>query len=412
MTPDEQREYKREQQWQATLRRAAVLDVRPEAEPGSVPRPGEIYLCERTADFPVEWLVVEADDDGVAVVVIDDYPLVGSQDIELPAEDLGGVAVARAGVEARTRRALFEPELRTNVLDAPALERVRDRRAALAEGTIEPTLFESMADGDLDYQRWIEGTLLPAREALEKSASEEPPGKLLAWRRRLADGARAWGPAVAAAAALVVAVGLGIQLREVSHALGRAEERVAELERQGMGQASELAAQQTRLERETRLREQTQERMGTLERLLATAEEASETLRERLSTTQRQLRQMADMGTVTNLPKLFFGKNNRIGTGSQRGTPLVLPPGNEPRLLLEVEVVDPEPYPLYRVRLEPTQGGEARTFDALTREAASLRLTLSRETLVPGEYDVRIDGLGLSDEPELLDEWYRLRIEP
>lgn len=400
-----------EYQWQQTLERSAVLNdqpaTEPGAEPGTTPRPGEIYLCRRTADFPVEWLVLDTHDEQLEVVAVDDYPLVGSHDVELPAPALGGVAVARTGVEARAGTTCFEPELRTHILPAQALERVRRQRAAVAEGTLEPTLLESVADGDLDYQRWIEGTLRPAVAALEAPARPAIP-----WHRRAARQVRRWAPALMAATFAALAVGLGAHLHQLGTMLEQAQERVAELERQGEDQAGQLATQSTRLDEETRQRQAMEQQASQLKGLLGKAETTVGTLRDQLSDTRRQLRQIADLETYTNLPRLFFGKNNRIGRGGQRGTPVVLGPGDDPRILFEIRIVDAEPYRTYRLRLEPTQGGEPLELDGLTRQGAELRFSLGRNALEPGDYAVRIDGVGLGEGPVPLEEWYRLTVEP
>ena len=118
----------KERQLDATVAVAAVLDARRAAlavrapEP---PRPGDVFLSRRTAEYPVEWMVVDAEDVRVRVVVLDDHPYVGSRDLELPARSLGGAGVLRCDLDAWVDASELEAELRTGALSS----RVSDEAA-------------------------------------------------------------------------------------------------------------------------------------------------------------------------------------------------------------------------------------------------------------------------------------------
>ena len=114
-----------ERLWVETLKLAEALKDHPSAEPGSKPQPGEIYLSHRTANFPVEWLVLATEGKKIRVVPVDDFPLVGRTDVELSRNSLKGVAIARCGHPAWAPAIAVEPSLRTAVLAAAELDKIR-----------------------------------------------------------------------------------------------------------------------------------------------------------------------------------------------------------------------------------------------------------------------------------------------
>jgi hypothetical protein len=384
---------RREQQWRETLEAAAILADRPESEPGDTPQPGELYLSRRTAGFPVEWLVLETAAGGRArVVPVDDYPLAGSHDVDLPPRGLGGAAVARCGLDTWAPREALEPQLRTAVLPRDLLRTVREKRTAVEEDRISPRLLEEVADGDPEYQDWMEDTVRPAVEALGESDARP-------WPPRIATLARRSAPVLALAALLVMALGLGTVVHRITGELEATRTRLAQLEEHG-------AEQSARLEEEARLRAVQEEEMGRLEEVLGSTRATLETTSERFESTRQQLRQALDLGAAVNLTKLVFGG------GAVRNLPLTVSASDPNRLYFEVEVIDPEPYLTYRLRLRPIKNkGKPVTIDGLERYGAWLRLALSPDDLAVGEYEVLIDGMGFGDPAELTER-YRLTVEP
>ncbi len=88
----------RERQLAATVRAGGELNSRQArlAERRFEPRPGDVFLSRRTAEYPVEWLMIEEDAAGRArVVPVDEHPYAGSRDLELAPESLGGAGVVR-----------------------------------------------------------------------------------------------------------------------------------------------------------------------------------------------------------------------------------------------------------------------------------------------------------------------------
>lgn len=170
MGPD-RREHLRQEAGRA-LGRLAELRRELEDRRGEPPRPGDLYVLPDTADYPVEWLVVE-EEGGEAgrllVVPADTHPLVGSGDVELPATQAGGPLSLRCRFGEWVSPGLLARGKRTGKLSDEALERVRAKRRTLdaREGAMG-TVLEREVDEELDYQDWIEEVVAPAREILAR----------------------------------------------------------------------------------------------------------------------------------------------------------------------------------------------------------------------------------------------------
>ncbi|MEM9595699.1 MAG: hypothetical protein AAGD06_15610 [Acidobacteriota bacterium] len=398
----------REQGWRQTLEAAKVLRGRTAASPGAAPEPGELYLCRRTAEFPVEWLVVAVEGRRYRVVAVDDYPLVGSRDVELPSGALGGAAVARCGHGDWVGPKVLEPELRVAVLPEPDLGGVTAKVRALEEGPPEPTLLETVAEGDPEFQDWTEGTLAPAVEALSAKEQRSPAPWATAARRY-------WKPALALAALLALAVGLGVFARGLDRQLAEARARIAELESQGPAPAPDPGGWErfAELERARRVAEAEVTRLRTeldqRNSALASTRDDLTALMDRLAQAEdlvQSLRDSVGDGIAANVRRLVFGMTG----GPTRGTPRVVKAGASPRILMELEVVDPEPYRTYRVRFVPKRG-DVLTVDNLDRDGAWLRVSLPGDLLPVGEYRVAIEGMDGDRGTELAED-YRLVVEP
>lgn len=139
---------------------------------GEPPRPGDLYVLPETADYPVEWLVLEEEGGGAGwllVVPADTHPLAGSGDVEVPAKEAGGPLSLRCRHGERVSSGLLARGQRTGRLGEVALERVRAKRRALeaGEGAVG-TVLEREVDEELEYQDWIDDVVAPAREVLAR----------------------------------------------------------------------------------------------------------------------------------------------------------------------------------------------------------------------------------------------------
>ncbi len=406
-----QRQTEKENQWQATLDAAAAERERAAAlEAEAMPRPGQTYLNRRTAEFPVEWLVIDADAERLRVIPVDDHPLVGSRDLELPPAALGGPMVTRCDLDAWLDADRFEPDLRTGVLETALLEQVHHKREAIAAG-LQPKLLESVVDGDPEYHRWRDGTL---RRALKALAADPVPvsSKPVAddhrphrWRRLLV------------AASLIGAVGLGIwHSRSLDHKLDAERMRVAELEEQ-WAEANGRIRQEEALRRSKENEvDRLQAELGETRATVGAVESLTRELRDQVTGLRRRLASALETATVTNIRRLLidhrFRTTRRAGepAGSRNLASVSL--GPNPLVVLEVEVVDPEPYASYRVCMAPDAGGDPACFNGLViQDGKWLRLSVPRDRLEADDYLVTITGFGLGD-PTDLGERYDVRIQP
>ena len=88
----------------------------------------------------------------------------------------------------------------------------------------------------------------------------------------------------------------------------------------------------------------------------------------------------------------------------------MIDPGDAGRFTLALEVVDPAPYPRYRLRVVEKGGEEVWRTDELVIDGRWLRLDLPAGFLEPREYELLIDGLG-SGSPRRLAERYTVKLK-
>ena len=361
---------------------------------------GETFLFRRAAGRGVEWAVVErrADDGNLLLMPLDDFPFAGSRDVELPSASLGGVANVRCDVGVWLDPRVFRAERRTGMLPAEDLELVRRRRRAFLEDRLQPSLLEADADEDPEYQRWRETTLRPAAAEL---ATPAPEGKLLRFPRTV----RGWAVPLAAAASVVLAVGLATTVREI----GRLEDALHDEHLR----SEEIAASRSELEAKLDAAASEAERLdAALRELGASSDAAIEELRASLS------RRLADRAArIAELSKALLTEADLLPLFElQRldrartlvGQPTVLPLGEDARLLgLAVEVEDPEPYLRYRLQIVVKGKGEVIwETDELVKKGRWLSLVVPSGFFETGtQYELRLAGL-MGEEVAELEEKY------
>ncbi len=408
------REITRDRQLPVSNEVAADLKRRQNAETARLadpPRPGDTFLSHRTAAFPVEWLMVEDDEDGrVLVVPLDDHPFAGSRDLELPARSLGGAVVLRCDLDAWLDAESLEPELRTGALSAAELEQVRRKRRAIEEDALEPTLLEEEVDGDPEYRRWRDGTLWPALAALIGSAEplepEERDGPTVAAvpidGPPAAQGRRRWLLLAAAAALAAIALPTAWQLHRLSQEVSHRQARIAELEKERRALEDRLAASESGRESPTN--------EGSFEAALQEAQETSARALDKLKAQlEARLRRALVNSIEVNPLRLVLARMDRTRAASGEAQEISL--GDAHRLMLSLKVEDPTPYPRYRLRVVEKAGEEIWRTDELVKVGDGwLHLELPIELFEAEEYELLIYGLG-SDSPELLEERYTVKFE-
>lgn len=144
------------------------------AEPRRPPRPGDLFALAETADFGIEWLVLDRADvpSRVLLVPVDTNPLAGSADVEMPPSHPLGPLTLRCGYGVWIDPGGLQPADRTGVLDDETLEAALKKRWALARESLRGSPLEREVDVDPEYEDWVDEILIPARQALEEAHQE------------------------------------------------------------------------------------------------------------------------------------------------------------------------------------------------------------------------------------------------
>jgi hypothetical protein len=148
---------------------------------GRAPAPGDLFVLPETADFPVEWAILDRDPgppERLHAVPADANPLAGSADVEVPAGEPGGPLNLRCRYGVWIGADAFQPERRTGALAPAAVEEARHKWRELERGEPSASPLAWEVDADPEYQDWLADTAAPARAALEarRSAPKRPGG--------------------------------------------------------------------------------------------------------------------------------------------------------------------------------------------------------------------------------------------
>ncbi len=359
----------------------------------------------------VEWLIVERDSEDVRrllVITVDDYPQVGSHDLDLypGGERLGN---ARCGLGTWLDAATFRQELRTGFLQPDAVARILQKRTEIAAPTFAASLLGEEVDGDPGYRRWLQETQ-QAVATLEDAAARH-------WRNadvaapmvatavvetvgREGDGQGSarrirtrWlsssGPLAVAVMVLLAIVAVStwhvgtLQVQEVRQLLVAQQYETTRLD--GEKEDLELSLQAL------------QDQVTSIEQ--ESARSVNE-LEQRLHATQMQ-------AVEPNIAFAFLRSE-----GASRGQPLTLAIDPEARrVALFVPVVDPEWYSAYRMDLVDRQTkSTVWSADDLVLTQAVLTVSLPTTLLdSDGEYELRLAGI--TDEgPKPLEERYLIDV--
>ncbi|HEV2845580.1 MAG TPA: hypothetical protein VG477_12085, partial [Thermoanaerobaculia bacterium] len=139
------------------------------------PEPGDLFVLPETADFPVEWAVLDHRPGRLLAVPADTCPLTGSADVEVPRGELGGPLVLRCRYSVWGDAARFDPNRRTGTLDAVAVDRALRKRAELDSGSLTASSLAYEADVDPEYEDWERDILIPAHAAFPVAVDRPEP---------------------------------------------------------------------------------------------------------------------------------------------------------------------------------------------------------------------------------------------
>lgn len=182
------------------------------------PEPGDLYVSEQSADFPVEWMVVGADPrrpGRLLVVAADSAPFAANADVAVPAEVPHGPLTLRPRFTVSVEAQDLAPDHRVGTLPERFVSRVRESSAALASGARRATVLEEETDADPEYRDWVEEVLEPACAALgvsgrDRSTQRAPqPARAARW------------PSTLAALFLLTSIGLSFWVAALRREVGR-----------------------------------------------------------------------------------------------------------------------------------------------------------------------------------------------
>jgi hypothetical protein len=394
----------RQQQLAAASASAMIADRAARAVRRSEPAAGDRYVLPATADFPVEWVLLERHRQLPAflAVLADTHPLVGSADFAgfgagfdagADAIRAAGALRLRGGATAWIEESALDPSLRVGALDQVTVERARRK---LLESRPDPDPeWLSEADASLEYRDWRREVVAPALAALGPqerfTAPLAPPVMIPVERPRNAS--RLW----AAAAAVFLALNLGL----ASYA-GLQRERVVDLAaanremRQEMAAAVEGALQGERA-RQSQAASRTGQELRRLEKLRLAEAAKREELELRLADLRQDPPALAQ--ALLNVPlaslnpaELLRGADSEV-VRLTAGMPYL-------QVVLNLDAV--EEYPSYRTVLK-RQGTSSPLWqtDQLVPQEQRLSVSLPSGLFSsPGAYRFEVYGLrGKQAEP-------------
>ncbi|MGD2114066.1 MAG: hypothetical protein PVG07_03375 [Acidobacteriota bacterium] len=219
MTTDDRRDRLRSLTADAARRSRAAREDASHPPGRGGPAPGTLYALAATADPPVEWALLErqeepdrADSTSWLAVPADTNPLVGGGDVWIPAGEPSGPLCLRCRFGTPVPDRLLDRGHATGAIPEEARLRALDAWRRHERGELEPGPLAEEAEADPEYEDWEDDVLRPAVAALTEAAAAAPapPPRARAFRVSTF-------LAAAAAVLAVVAVGLGgrvLQLRE------------------------------------------------------------------------------------------------------------------------------------------------------------------------------------------------------
>jgi hypothetical protein len=200
--------------------RAAELQERDSAalaQSDLPPQPGDLFACRATADFAVEWAVLEGstgEPSRYRVVPADTFPPIGGGDVAVADDEPCGPLRLRCRHALWVPAAALDPALRSGRLARAVVATASTRVEAVLDGRQVGDAMGREVDSEPDYADWVTRTLLPAQKALGEQVgigatrdtgatvrafpSQRPPRRRLTWARGLP-----------LAASLLLAAGLG-----------------------------------------------------------------------------------------------------------------------------------------------------------------------------------------------------------
>jgi hypothetical protein len=131
------------------------------------PEVGDVFLFRGAALLPFRWAVVLRHPDRPLMFVVpaDTAPFVGSTDVEVARQELGGAMVLRCASGLWLEATAFRPQDRVALLEPRYLDRAQAKLEQIAQGGVEATAEQREMDASPAYDQWLE-EVAAAREWL------------------------------------------------------------------------------------------------------------------------------------------------------------------------------------------------------------------------------------------------------
>lgn len=367
---------------------------------GAVPEVGDVFVLPATADFPVEWALLDRRGAVGPFLAVpgDSHPFLGSRDAEV--ETSTGFLNLRCQAAVWLEPAACQPDRRVGALAPEDVERALRKLQEVAHPGFTPDPFLEEVDRSPEYQEWLREVVQPARAAASGAAggvvrpfqapaavssTASPAAGAVPPRARSFPAWAGW--AAAAVLLFFMSSGLSIWALRQHH------------EMQGL--AARSAAAEKALEAE-RARREGGERRSAVEG--------------RREAQEREQEAAALRGRINSLEERLAAASAAQSVGPQVGEPILNAPvailqpaevlrGSEPRayrlpegapsLTVVLKFRESEAYPAYRLVLT-REGAAAPVWrsDRLERSTEGVQVALPRRLLPPGKYRLSLSGLG------------------
>ncbi|HEY2295409.1 MAG TPA: hypothetical protein VGM86_32300, partial [Thermoanaerobaculia bacterium] len=340
-----------------------------------------------TADFPVEWAVLEAqagDPERLLAVPADTNPLAGSADVEILANEPAGPLSLRCRFGLWLDAARFDPTRRTGALAPDAIARALKTRAALESGDSAASPLAWEVDVDPEYEDWTREVLIPAHAALAPPASrEEPaaPSPAIPFRRRWTT----FGNPYALAASILLMITLGL-----AGGLLWQTGKIADLSAGRQRTEDELRRERERHAGELRQTEEAHRReIAERDRQAAQREQED---RSRIADLEKRLDSAGHVRPLVNAPFISLSPKDPERGGEPESYAL---PRDATYLFLLLGVTDLRSFPEYRLEILKKDTGKPVWSSRGLHKTGLLEISvaLPPDLLPPGDYRLRLYGL-------------------
>jgi hypothetical protein len=345
------------------------------------PQPGDLFVLPETADFPVEWALLDRRSGQMLAVAADTNPLAGSADVEiLPGEPAGPLSLrCRFGLWVDASR--FDPSRWTGVLDPDAVARALAKRAELESGDLTASPLADETDADPEYEDWVREVLAPAHSVLSRPATADERSA----RPPVLGPSRRWsslGNPYALAASVLLLVTLGLagglvwQTRTIADLDAGRQRTEQELRRERAKRAGELQ------QAEEAHKKQMEERDRQAEQKRAEDRRRIADLESRLETSGR-------VRPLVNAPFVYLGPRDPV-RGGLDAVPL---PPEASYLFVILTVADLRSFPEYRLEIVSQDKPVWSTAGLHKTGPIEVSVALPRSLLPPGDYRLRLSGV-------------------